>query len=102
MASSSQLFPAARVALTPQPSTAREGIPSSSLDAIVTDGTAAAAEINRWALLLGIPFVLSSLFFMAMLATGDAWLVAGSLVTGPGLLIGTVIHLSLSSDTNSD
>ena len=92
MASVSLLSPA-RLAPAPQR--------SASAEAIVVDRAGEAAEVNRWALLLGLPFVLSSLFFMAMLATGDAWLIAGSLVTGPGLLIAMVIHLSLSTDTNS-
>lgn len=75
--------------------------PPPSIEAMVADRAGETAEINRWAILLGIPFVLASLFFMAMLATGEAWLVAGSLVTGPGLLIAAVIYLSLSSDSNS-
>ena len=58
------------------------------------------AEIKRWSLVLGLPFVLSAAFFMAVLATGQQWLIGGALLTGPGLLIMAVIYLSLTSDTD--
>jgi hypothetical protein len=60
----------------------------------------AAAEVNRWAIFLGVPFLLASIFFMAAMVTGKEWPIAGSLITGPGLLIGVIIYLSLSTDTN--
>jgi hypothetical protein len=59
-------------------------------------------ELNRWTIFLAIPFVLSAVFFMAAISTGQEWLIGGTLVTGPGLLIMAFIHLSLSSDTNGD
>jgi hypothetical protein len=60
----------------------------------------ASAEVNRWAILMGIPFILSALFFMGAIATGREWLIGGSLFTGPGLLVAAVIYLGMSSDTN--
>ena len=48
------------------------------------------------------PFVLSAVFFMGAISTGQEWLIGGSLVTGPGLLIMAFIYLSISSDTNGD
>ena len=63
-------------------------------------GLKATREVNRWMLLLSVPFVLASIFFMATLATGDEWLIGGALATGPGLLIVAFIYLALSSETN--
>ena len=60
----------------------------------------AAAEVRRWFLLLGFPFVLAAIFFMAVIATGSLWLIGGAIVTGPGLLIMAFVYLGLSSDTN--
>jgi hypothetical protein len=60
------------------------------------------AEVNRWIRLLTVPFVLSAAFFMALLSTGQLWLVGGVLVTGPGLLIMSFIYLSMSSDSNGE
>lgn len=59
----------------------------------------AAAEVNRWILLLSFPFVLAAAFFMGAISTGHEWLIGGALVTGPGLLITAFIYLGLSSDT---
>ncbi len=61
-----------------------------------------ATELNRWALFLVLPFVLSAGFFMAAISTGHEWLIGGTLITGPGLLIMAFIYLSISSDTNGD
>jgi hypothetical protein len=60
----------------------------------------AATELRRWYVLLGLPFALSALFFMGAIGTGHLWLIGGTLVTGPGLLIMAFIYLTLSSDTN--
>jgi hypothetical protein len=61
-----------------------------------------AAEVNRWLRLLAIPFVLASACFIALLATGQHWLIGGALATGPGLLITAFVYLGLSSDTNGE
>ena len=60
----------------------------------------AATELRRWYVFLGLPFALSASFFMAAIGTGHLWLIGGTLVTGPGLLIMAFIYLGLSSDTN--
>ncbi len=60
----------------------------------------AAAELRRWALFLGVPFLLSAVFFMAAIGTDTLWPIGGSLLTGPGLLVAAVIYLGISSDTN--
>ena len=60
------------------------------------------AEVNRWIRLLMIPLVLASASFMALLATGQLWLIGAVIFTGPGLLIMSFIHLSMSSDSNGD
>jgi len=60
------------------------------------------AEVNRWTRLLLIPFILASASFMALLATGQLWLIGAVIFTGPGLLIMSFIHLSMSSDSNGD
>ena len=62
----------------------------------------AATELRRWYVLLGLPFALSALFFMGAIGTGHLWLIGGTLLTGPGLLIMAFIYLALSSDTNGD
>ncbi len=61
---------------------------------------AAAAELMRWTIFLGVPFLASAAFFAAAIGTGQAWLISGALVTGPGLLIFAFIYLGLTSDTN--
>ena len=60
----------------------------------------AATELRRWYVFLGLPFLLAASFFMAAIGTGHLWLIGGTLVTGPGLLIAAFIYLALSSDTN--
>jgi hypothetical protein len=60
----------------------------------------AATELRRWYVFLGLPFLLAASFFMAAIGTGHLWLIGGTLVTGPGLLIMAFIYLGLSSDTN--
>lgn len=67
-----------------------------------TAAAVASTESNRWMRFLGVPFVLSAAFFMALLATGQLWLVGGVLITGPGLLIMSFVYLSMSSDSNGD
>jgi hypothetical protein len=62
----------------------------------------ASAEVNRWIRILSVPFVLSAAFFMALISTGQLWLIGGALATGPGLLIMSFIYLSMSSDSNRD
>lgn len=71
------------------------------LEAVDT-APSAAAEVNRWLFFLTVPFVLSAAFFMALISTGQLWLIGGALMTGPGLLIMAFIYLALSSDTNGD
>jgi hypothetical protein len=71
-------------------------VPTANSSAVAT------TEVNRWLLFLAFPFVLSALFFMATISTGQLWLIGGALVTGPGLLIMAFIYLALSSDSNGD
>jgi hypothetical protein len=59
-----------------------------------------AAELRRWYLFLGLPFLLAASFFAGAIGTGHLWLIGGTLITGPGLLIMAFIYLALSSDTN--
>ena len=67
-----------------------------------SDSAGTSAEVKRWAIFLTVPLLLSAAFFMALISTGHLWLIGGSLVTGPGLLILAFIYLAMSSDTNGD
>jgi hypothetical protein len=92
--STAQIAPERHLVVQPDP---REAA------AAVRDAAAvAAAEFNRWLIFLTVPLVLSALFFMALLSTGRLWLIGGTLVTGPGLLIMAFIYLAISSDSNGD
>ena len=76
-----------------------DGRPLSAAKLAQDPSAVAAAEANRWILLLSFPFVLAAAFFMGAISTGQEWLIGGALVTGPGLLIMAFIYLGLSSDT---
>ena len=69
---------------------------------VVNHSAAASAEVRRWLIFITVPLVLSAVSFMAVISTGHLWLIGGSLVTGPGLLIIAFIYLGISSDTNGD
>jgi hypothetical protein len=58
------------------------------------------AEMNRWMLWFGIPFLVMSVFMGATFATGSIWGIAGVLA---GLIAAMciLIWLCISSDTNA-
>ena len=67
-----------------------------------TAASASSAEISRWVLFLGIPFVVSAAFFGAAIGTGITWFMAAAFGLGPELMIVGYIYLSLTSDSNSE
>jgi hypothetical protein len=59
-------------------------------------------ELMRWVRWLGIPFVLSAVFFGAAIGTGQLWLMGLAWGFGPELIILGYIYLSISSEANSE
>ena len=60
----------------------------------------AAAEMHRWLLGLGTPFVLGAVFFALSIGTPSYWLIGVSLVLGPILFLLATVYLCLTSDSN--
>jgi hypothetical protein len=83
-----------------RPAPVERAAPQATTTAAADQFARAATELRRWYVFLGLPFVLSALFLMGAIGTGQLWLMGGTLVTGPGLLIGAYIYLAISSDTN--
>ncbi len=57
-------------------------------------------EEHRWLLLL-IPLTLSAMLFGAAIASGMNWLLLPAAACGPFALITGLVHLALSSETNT-
>ena len=57
-------------------------------------------EEHRWLLLL-IPLTLSAAFFAAGVGAGSMWLLTPAAAFGPFALILGLVHLALTSDTNT-
>jgi hypothetical protein len=62
--------------------------------------TPADAELRRWLVGLGTPFVLGALFFALSVGVTE-WLMAPALVLGPMLFMLATIYLCISSDSNA-
>ena len=69
-------------------------------DPIAPAAEAEAAELHRWLVWLGTPFLLGALFF-ALSVGVTAWLIAPALVFGPVWFMLSTIYLCLTSDTNA-
>jgi len=65
------------------------------------DTPAAEAEMHRWLIFLGTPFVLGAVFFALSIATSAEWLIGVAVVLGPLLFILMSVYLMLSSDSNA-
>jgi hypothetical protein len=57
-------------------------------------------EEHRWLLLL-VPLALSAMLFGAAIGSGTNWLLAPAAALGPWALITGLVHLALTSDTNT-
>jgi hypothetical protein len=64
------------------------------------DTHAAAKELRRWMVCLGIPTLGAAAFLAAALAGAGAWLMAPAIVVGPGIGGIALVWLALSTDTN--
>jgi len=74
-----------------------------AVSAEVASWTAPAeAELHRWLVFLGTPFVLGAVFFALSIGTSWHWLIALSLAFGPVLFLLNTVYLCISSDTNGD
>src|SRR5262245_60948850 len=60
----------------------------------------AEAELHRWLVGLGTPFVLGAVFFALSIGTSAHWLIGVSLALGPVLFLLTTVYLCITSDTN--
>jgi len=58
--------------------------------------------INRWALVLGTPFLLGAFFFGLAIALDANWPMVPAFFLGPFLMIASYIFLMLGSEANSD
>ena len=58
-------------------------------------------EQARWILTLGAPFVVAAASYMAAIGMGITWLIAPTIVAGPGAGVIGLVFLALSSDTNT-
>jgi hypothetical protein len=61
----------------------------------------AAAEVHRWLIGLGTPFVLGAVLFALAVGTPASWLIGPALVLGPMLFMLMTIYLCISSDSNA-
>jgi hypothetical protein len=59
------------------------------------------SHLNRWFLILGIPFVVGASFFALAIGLGAEWPMAPAFLLGPLAMISGYIYLSLTSDSNS-
>jgi hypothetical protein len=57
-------------------------------------------EIRRWTVLLGLPMLGACLFIALAIGTSLTWLYGGAVLLGPGVGIGAIVYLAMSSDTN--
>src|SRR5262245_29593343 len=60
----------------------------------------AEAELHRWLIGLGTPFVLGAVFFALSIGTSAHWLIGVSLALGPVLFLLMTVYLCISSDSN--
>jgi hypothetical protein len=65
-------------------------------------GTWSEHEVNRWALVLGTPFLLGASSFGLAIALDANWPMIPAFFLGPFLLIAAYVFLMLGSDANSD
>jgi len=59
------------------------------------------SHLNRWFLILGIPFVVGASFFALAIGLGAEWPMAPAFLLGPLVMIAGYIYLSLTSDSNT-
>ncbi len=57
-------------------------------------------ELRRWTVFLGLPMLGACLFVALAIGTSVAWLYGGAVLLGPGVGIGAIVYLAMSSDTN--
>jgi hypothetical protein len=60
----------------------------------------AEAEMHRWLIGLGTPFVLGAVFYALSIGTSAEWLIGVALVLGPILFLLATVYLCISSDSN--
>lgn len=57
-------------------------------------------EMRRWILYFGGPLLGACVCIALAFATPYPWLFGGAILLGPGVSIGAIIYLALSTDTN--
>lgn len=57
-------------------------------------------EMRRWILYFGGPLLGACICVALAFATPYAWIFGGAILLGPGVSIGAIIYLALSTDTN--
>jgi hypothetical protein len=87
--------------LAPTALPAPAAAPARPLTLVEPAAGAADADLRRWLVGLGTPFVLGAIFFALSVAVAD-WLIGASLVFGPVLFMFATIYLCISSDSNAE
>jgi hypothetical protein len=80
------------------PAPSRETLVEEVAAPALSSADAAAAELRRWLVGLGTPFVLGAVFFALSVGTSAHWLIGVSLVVGPVLFLLMAVYLCLTSD----
>jgi hypothetical protein len=57
-------------------------------------------EMRRWTVWFGVPMLCACAFIMLAIGTSASWLYGGVVLFGPGLGVGAIMYLAMSSDTN--
>jgi hypothetical protein len=57
-------------------------------------------EMRRWILYFGSPLLGACICIALAFATPYPWLFGGAILLGPGVSIGVIVYLALSTDTN--
>ena len=88
--------------LAPQTNPVSEPAPRARCTLVAVEPDPGDAELHRWLLFLGTPFVLGATFYALSIATSAQWLIGVTLAVGPMLLLLMTIYLCLTSDTNGE
>ena len=59
-------------------------------------------EVRRWMTMLLPPFIVAAICFAAAISSGILWLIGPAMFFGPGLMIFSMVYLSLTSNSNGE
>src|SRR4051794_16163469 len=96
---SASLAPPTHLVPATAPRTPEAGVVGTSAAARAADE--AGAEVRRWLVGLGTPFILGAVLFALSIGTPAAWLIGPALIFGPMLFMLMTIYLCITSDSNA-